>query len=78
MLDMSISLATIKGFNQTSETIDTMVTQSHTHENLNTLVTIADGRFVDKNFIQQVKTCNDGELTTLDAKVDTMIFSKTE
>jgi len=77
MLDMSISLATIKGFNQTSETIDTMVTQSHTHDNVNTLATIIDGRFVDKNSIQQVKTCEDSELTTLDASVDTMIFSKT-
>lgn len=77
ILDMSISLATIKGFNQTAEAIDTMVTNSHTHENLNTLTTIIDGRFVDKNSIQQVKTCEDRELTTLDVNVDTMIFSKT-
>ena len=78
MLDMSISLATIKGFNQTTESIDSMVTNSHTHENLNTLASITSDKIVHLTDIQEVKTCDDTELTTLDAKVDTMIFSKTK
>lgn len=78
MLDMSISLATIKGFNQTAEAIDTMVSNSHTHENLNTLASITSDKIVHLSDIQEVKTCDDTELTTLNAKVDTMIFSKTK
>lgn len=78
MLDMSISLATIKGFNQTTETIDQLVQQSHTHENLTMLTSITNDKILHLADIQEVKTCDDTELTTLDAKVDTMIFSKTK
>ena len=55
-----------------------MVTNSHTHENLNTLASITSDKIVHLADIQEVKTCDDAELTTLDAKVDTMIFSKTK
>lgn len=78
MFDVGISLATIKGFNQTYETIDTLVSDSHIHTNLSILDRFDGENVVMLDTLQQVYTEEANNLDSLAAKSNDMIFVKTE
>lgn len=78
MLDMSISLATVKGFNQDAESLDGLVRNSHTHDNVARLHSFTGDSLVKLQDIQQVHTKVETEMDSLVAKTSDMVFATTE